>query len=82
MTNETRSGGAGGGSVFLAFLGGAAVGVVAALFLAPRSGEETRAQIGEAVEGTREQVRRARLAAREAAAAARQAFNSTMQQEH
>lgn len=34
-------------SVLVAFLGGAAAGAIAALLLAPKNGEETRAQIRE-----------------------------------
>jgi gas vesicle protein len=81
MTNETRTG-FGAGGIFLAFLGGALAGTAAALLLAPRSGAETRASIGGAVGQTGEQVRRARLAAREAAIAAREAFTEAMRAEH
>lgn len=81
MANETRTG-FGAGGVVLAFLSGTLAGVVAALLLAPRSGEETRERIGGAVEHTGEQVRRARLAAREAAVAAREAFTEAMRAEH
>jgi gas vesicle protein len=81
MTSETRTG-IGAGGIFLAFLGGALAGTAAALLLAPRSGAETRTRIGEAVGHTEEQVRRARLAAREAAAAAREAFTEAMRGDH
>jgi gas vesicle protein len=81
MTNETRTG-FGAGGIFLAFLGGALAASAAVLLLAPRSGAETRARIGEAVGRTEEQVRRARLAAREAASAARVAFTEAMRDDH
>jgi len=82
MTGEVARSGAGAGGVLLAFLGGAALGVTAALFLAPRSGAEARAGVKQAVGNTRDQVRRARLAAREAAQAAREAFATSMRAEH
>jgi gas vesicle protein len=75
------NGGVGTGGALLAFLGGAALGVTAALLLAPQSGAESRAQIGDAVGDTKDQVRRARLAAREAASAAREAFTASMRAE-
>jgi len=81
MTNEMGTGSNAGG-IFLAFLGGAVAGTVAALLLAPRSGAETRAGMGEAVGQAGDKVRRARLAAREAATAARDAFTEAMRSEH
>ena len=74
--------GVGAGGIFLAFLGGALAGTAAALLLAPRSGAEARAAIGEAVDHTGDRVRRARMAAREAAAAAKEAFTDAMRSEH
>jgi len=81
MTNETSSG-YGFGGLLLAFAGGALAATAATLLLAPRSGAETRAQIGEAVGQGSEQIKRARLAAREAATAAREAFTEAMRAEH
>jgi len=80
MTSENAGFGAGG--IFLAFLGGALAGTAAALLLAPRSGAETRATIGDAVGQTGDRVRRARMAAREAASAAKEAFTESMRAEH
>ena len=42
---ERNQDGLSGGAVILAFLGGAAVGIVAALLLAPQPGEESREQL-------------------------------------
>jgi gas vesicle protein len=81
MVNETKSG-FGAGGIFLAFLGGALAGTAAALLLAPRSGKETRDGITESVGAAGDQIRRARLAAREAATAAREAFTESMSHEH
>ena len=81
MTSETNSG-YGAGGMFLAFLGGALAGTAAALLLAPKSGAKTRADIGEAVGKAGDQVRRAKLAAGEAAVAAREAFSDAMAKEH
>lgn len=79
MTDETRSG-YGAGGLLLAFLGGSLVATAAVLLLAPRSGAETRARLVDAVGQPVEQLRRARLAAREAASAAREAFTESMHQ--
>jgi gas vesicle protein len=79
--NETKSG-FGGMGLALAFLGGALAGAGAALLLAPRSGEETRKRITDGVQHQADQVKRARLAATEAAQAARQAFTEAMREEH
>ena len=81
MSTESRSG-FGVGGVMLAFLGGALAGTAAALLLAPRAGSETRARIGDAVGHTGDRVRRARLAATEAASAAREAFSEALREEH
>jgi len=81
MTSETRSG-FGAGGMFLAFVGGALVATAAALLVAIRSGGETRSRIGEVAGHTEEQLRRARLAAREAAIAAREAFSEAMRDGH
>lgn len=79
--HETRSG-FGGVGVALAFLGGALAGAGAALLLAPRSGPETRKRITDAVHRSGDQVARARMAATEAAQAARDAFKEAMREEH
>jgi gas vesicle protein len=76
------NGGFGAGSIFLAFLGGALAGTAAALLLAPGSGEETRARIGDAVNSGGDQVRRARQAAAAAATAAKEAFTEGMADGH
>jgi gas vesicle protein len=79
--NGTRSG-FGGLGLALAFVGGALAGVGAALLLAPRSGADTRKRITDGVQHQADQVKRARLAATEAAHAARQAFTEAMREEH
>jgi len=81
MTGENGSG-FGLGGIFLAALGGALAGSVAALLLAPKSGAQTRADLAETAGQAGERVRRARLAAREAATAAREAFHEAMSHEH
>ncbi len=77
--NGTRSGNGAMGIAF-AFLGGALAGAGAALLLAPRSGEETRKRIGDAVHHSGDQVARARADAAEAASAARAAFTEAMRE--
>jgi gas vesicle protein len=80
MSGE-RTGGAGAGTIALAFLAGALVGAAGALLLAPRSGAATRAQLAGAAGSARDQGRRVREAARAAAAAAQAAFEQAMRQE-
>jgi len=63
--NDERYDSGGGSRVAVAFLAGLAVGGVAALLLAPKSGAETRADIAR-------QARRARLAAGELAETVRE----------
>ena len=64
----------GTGTVFLAVLGGAAVGAVAALLLAPRSGRETRSQIVGYVDTAKETLARVPGALRVASEAAQEAM--------
>ncbi|MGH7230725.1 MAG: YtxH domain-containing protein [Nitrospiraceae bacterium] len=45
MGYERHQGGLSGSAVVLAFLGGAAVGIIAALLLAPQAGEKSREQL-------------------------------------
>lgn len=55
MSDECRCGNA--GSVFLAFVMGAAIGGGLALLTAPRSGKETREKIGEMADDVRKRVK-------------------------
>jgi len=69
MSNESR-----GADMFVAFGAGALLGAVAALLLAPKSGEETRRELGDMAEGAMERGRsladRAKMKTRESAEAA------------
>jgi gas vesicle protein len=67
--------------VLAGFIGGALVGTVATLLLAPRSGSETRRRIVEGAEHSRETLERMAAAAKEGATAARAAFATTMHEE-
>jgi len=66
MSNDSR-----GSDLFVAFGAGALLGAVAALLLAPKSGAETRREIGDMAEGALERGRsladRARTKTRESA---------------
>jgi gas vesicle protein len=73
----TRSGGL---SLFLAFVGGALVGGVAAVLLAPHSGTETRRRITGAVDDTKAVASRMPQAIREASSAAQAAFVAAMKE--
>lgn len=75
---EVESKGFGPVGVITAFLGGAVAGTVAALLLAPRSGEETRKAIGDAVAKQKEKVSRLGIAAREA----KEAFTEAISESH
>jgi len=77
VSGEAR-GGAGAGTVALAFLAGAAVGAVVALLLAPGSGAETRARLGEAAGARAARARDAARAASAAAAAAQRVFTEAL----
>jgi gas vesicle protein len=70
----------GGFTLFLAFAGGALVGGVAALLLAPRSGAETRARLTGAVDDTKDAASRVPEAIREAASAAQAAFAAALKE--
>ena len=67
-----------GGQIFLAFLGGAAVGATAALLTAPRSGAETRKTLMDGSARGRELASRIPEASRLAREAAKQTFVETM----
>jgi gas vesicle protein len=66
-------------TVLLAFTGGALLGAVAALLLAPRSGEETRRRIAGAAEDTRDAASRLPRALHEASRAAQAAFATSLE---
>jgi gas vesicle protein len=77
-TEDHRNGGL---TLFLAFVGGALVGGVAAVLFAPRSGAETRRLITGAAEDTKREVAsRIPQAIREASSAAQAAFAAAMQE--
>jgi gas vesicle protein len=78
MTESEKKKGFGALGIVAAACGGAAVGSLAALLLAPRSGRETRKIIGETVGNTRDRAARMVTAAREAGSAAKESFASTM----
>ncbi len=78
MNEEIRGRGMGG--VLLAFLGGTVVGGLAALLLAPRSGEQTRRRIVQMAESGREKAERVPVAVREASHAATAAFGKAMKE--
>ena len=77
---ETRTG-TGVVGVLAGFLGGALVGTVLTMLLAPRSGPETRRRIVEKAEHSRDELERIANAAREATAAARTAFTAALHEE-
>lgn len=77
---ETRSG-TGVLGVLAGFLGGALVGTVVTMLLAPRSGAETRRKIVEKAERSKEALARAGTAAKEATSAARTAFTTALHEE-
>jgi gas vesicle protein len=66
------------GQLFVAMLGGAAVGAVAAYLTAPRSGTESRQRLQAVADDTRETVQRVPFALRKATEAARDAFNEAL----
>ena len=77
---ETRNN-AGVLGVLAGFLGGALVGTVLTMLLAPRSGPETRRRIVEKAERSREALDRVGTAAKEATSAARTAFTTALHEE-
>ena len=66
------------GHLFIAVLGGAAAGAVAAYLTAPRSGAESRRRLQAVADDTRETVHRVPGALRKATEAARDAFNEAL----
>lgn len=70
--------GFGAGQLFLAFLGGAAAGAAVAILTAPRSGRDTRAQLGGYLQTGREKTLQLPQAVKAASVAARDAFTETM----
>jgi gas vesicle protein len=73
-----NNGGVGAGGVILAFLAGAAIGGVAALLLAPRSGEQTRKRLAELSDEAKEKLARVPSALRDAERAAVGTFSETL----
>ncbi|MEA3244898.1 MAG: YtxH domain-containing protein [Gemmatimonadota bacterium] len=67
--------------MLIAVLGGAAAGAAATLLLAPRSGRETRAQLSEFVNNSKDKARHLPPAVKAGATAARKAFVETMHEE-
>lgn len=74
-----------GTQVLLAFLGGAATGAAIVILAAPKSGRETREQLGDYVDSGKEylhshkeKTKRLPEAMRSARGAAREAFSETM----
>lgn len=82
MTEVESRKGLGAGGVIATFVGGALCGSIAALLLAPKSGSETRKLIGDTVGRQKERVTRLGSAAREAGAAAKEAFSEAMSEPH
>jgi gas vesicle protein len=76
--NHGEQHGAGGFSLLLAFVGGALVGGVAAVLLAPRSGVETRRRLVGAVDHGKDFAERVPRAIREASTAAQDAFSAAL----
>lgn len=78
MTEAGSKTGFGVVKVIAAFAGGALCGSIAALLLAPRSGQETRKMIGDTVGKQKERVTRLGAAAREA----KSAFSEALAEPH
>ena len=74
--------GFGAGQLFLAFLGGAAAGAAVAFLTAPKSGRDTRAQLGDYLHTGREKTLQIPQAVKAASAAVRDAFTETMSERH
>ncbi len=77
---ETRSG-PGVLGVVVGFLGGALVGTVLTLLVAPRSGPETRRRIADTAARSRDALARVEGAAKQATAAAQAAFTTALHEE-
>ena len=54
--SDMRDGGSSGAAAFFAFLAGAIVGVGVGILLAPKSGEETRKDLGDLARKAREKA--------------------------
>jgi gas vesicle protein len=78
MNSNENGNSIGFGHLFLAMLGGAAVGAAAAYLTAPRAGLETRRRIQAVADDARGTAERVPLALRKATEAARDAFNETL----
>ena len=81
MNDVETKGGVGAAGVIAGFLGGALVGAVLTLLLAPRSGPDTRRKIVERAERSRDALERVGTAAKEATSAARAAFTAALHEE-
>jgi gas vesicle protein len=77
MTHHDQQG-HGSFTLLLAFVGGALVGGVAAVLLAPRSGAETRRRLVARLDDSRELASRVPEAIREASTAAQDAFSAAL----
>jgi gas vesicle protein len=75
---ETRTSRTSTLGILAGFLAGAAIGTIATLLLAPRSGAETRRRILDRAERSRDTLERMASAAREGASAAQTAFTTAM----
>jgi gas vesicle protein len=75
MSDQPGSGGVG---LFVAFAGGALLGGVAALLLAPRSGAKTRELLAGKFDDSKEMAGRVPQAISEATAAAKDAFSAAL----
>lgn len=71
-------GGYSGSQVLMAFLGGAAAGAAIALLTAPKSGFETREQIGGYVQSGKHKAKHLPSAVKAAGGAAREAFSGAL----
>jgi len=76
-----NSGKYGTGSIILAVLGGALVGATVALLVAPKSGRDTRRQLGGYYETAKDKVSRVPEALRSAGHAAKEAMAEAMTEE-
>jgi gas vesicle protein len=79
--DEGSRNGLGLGQLFIAVLGGAAAGAMAAYLTAPRSGVESRRRLRAVADDTRDTVQRVPDALRKATEAARDAFNEALRDE-
>ena len=70
-----------GGHIVLAALSGAVIGAAVALLVAPKTGRETRAMLGDSMRNGRDKVRQVPGALKVAGVAARDAFADAMREE-